>query len=257
MYKTSSINEVLRKEQCPDKLVDMILPSILETDLFPGHTKIRPVSRPTGTTSDENETTEVADASTDQNRSSPESAVSSASGNRPNRHRSGHKEPSDKKKSHGSRPERGDPDARYPNSHRPDRDHARPDRNPPNYVFNLKPDELDETESTSDTDDGYHDFVKPGRPEPKGSTESKRPYEPNLHPDKGRGSSSERGPDKRSGEWSPFDKNTAVESYEQTRSEPDGDRLGHKPRPPRRGDIGIQSLDEKSEWDERKFNRAG
>ncbi|XP_032681170.1 cartilage oligomeric matrix protein [Odontomachus brunneus] len=242
VYKTS-INEVLRKEECPDKLVDMVLPSVLETDLFPGHTRIRPASRPTGTTSDEDETIEEADASTDQNRSSPESAVSSVSGNRPNRHRPGHKEPSDKKKPHGSRPGRGDPD--YSNSHRPDRDHKRPDRNPSNYVFNLKPDELDETEPTSDTDDGYHDLVKSGRPESKGSTESKRPYEPDLRPDKGRGSSSERGPNKRPGEWSSFDKNTAIEPYDQNESEPDGDRSGHKPRLPRRGDIGIQSLDEK------------
>lgn len=238
---------MLRKEECPDNLVDMNLPSRLETDLFPGHTKIRPMSRPADTASDE--TIEEPDTS-DQNRGSPESAVSSASGNRPNRHRPGHhKEPSDKKKPHGSRPGRGDPDASYPNSHRPDRGPTHSDKNPPSYVINLKPDELDDTEPISDMDDEYHDFDKPRRP---GSKESKRPYEPGSRPDK---SGEEHGPHKRPGEWSPpgYGRDTALEPYDQTEFEADGNQTGHKPRPPRRGDIGIQSLDEKSERDKRQI----
>ncbi|XP_014469756.1 PREDICTED: cartilage oligomeric matrix protein [Dinoponera quadriceps] len=274
VYRTSSITEVLRKEECPDKLVDMIIPSILETDLFPGHTKIRPLSRPIlGSTSDEEETIEEPDTS-DPDRSNLESFVSN---NRPNRHRPGHREPSDKKKAHGS-PGHGDPDDGYPNSHRPDRDHKRADKTSPNNVFNLKPDELDETEP--DADDGYYDLAKPERVEPRESAEFKRPYEkPGLQPDKSgeqgpykrpgeqgpnkrpgeQGPNKrpgeqgpykrpgEQGPYKRPGKWNPFDddKDTALEPYDQTDPEDDDIRPGRKPRVSRRGDIDIQSLDEK------------
>lgn len=207
-------------------------PSTAEADLFAGRTKIRALSRPTGP-SDEDKTIEEPDTS---NR--PESAGSPID-NRPNRHRPGHHKESFDKKPHGSRPGRGDPDANYSNLHHPDHKHS--DRNSHNHVFNLKSDELDGTEPMSD--DEYR--VKPGRPGSKEPSESKRPYE-RL------GKS-----DKQHGDWSPFiyDGDTVLlEPYDQTESELDGNRTGHKPRPPRRGDIGIQSLDEKSEWDQLQMN---
>lgn len=247
MYKTSSINEVLKQEECPDKLVDMVLPSVLETDLFHGHTKIRTVSRPT-TISDEEETTEDAP---DQDHSSPESVVSSS---RPGRHRDSHKETNDKNKSR-SRPGRGDPDPGYPNSHHPNRDRSRPNKNW--STTSWRPDEQVEKEPTSYVDDGYGDVVKAKRPEHKEPRESDGPHKPALRPDEGHDftDSSEHAADKRPGEWSPSDShgNTAVKPF--SHSDPDNDdRSEHKSRVPRRGDIGIQSLDEKSGWREKQVN---
>ncbi|XP_011136223.1 cartilage oligomeric matrix protein isoform X2 [Harpegnathos saltator] len=238
VHKTSSISEVLRKEQCPNNLVDMILPSVLETDLFPGRTNIRPLSRPTDRASDEDDTIEEPEASDQDQTSSLESAGGG--------HRPSHKEPSgNKKKPHGSRPERGDPDAGYANSHRPNRDHTRrPDRDPPGYVFNLKPDELGEAGPISDADDEHRDREnRPGRDKSKAPAKFKRrPYKdlPGLPADK----SDEQGP-KRPDKWRPFgnDKDTVLEPYDQI--EPDVHQPENKTRPPRRGDIGIQSLDEK------------
>ncbi|XP_012227151.1 cartilage oligomeric matrix protein [Linepithema humile] len=87
IYDFSSINEVLKKEKCPDKLIDMKQPSIFESNDFNAQDSKKPIDRPDGI--DEGST-----ISSQGNNLTPSGEQNHAK--HPD-HRPNHKKPGDKK----------------------------------------------------------------------------------------------------------------------------------------------------------------
>ncbi|XP_012525370.1 cartilage oligomeric matrix protein [Monomorium pharaonis] len=246
VYQSATITEVLRKEQCPDNLDDMKQPSIFDT----GVPKTQPID------SDKNETKSIDRSDgidTSDGMNGGGSSIPDQDNGLPSsgkKHPWDHKKPFDKK-DHRDRPSDRDRSKKKDSSGHPE-DKSKSDKYGPNDSF----DPFSPAKS-SDTDD-YSDGSRPAKPDQSSSRLDKPdqsgptkqpnesgPYDSNENPfssDESVEFGSSKSP-KRPGR-SPYYGQDKY-SYPSQVDTPDSSDESSAKRVPRRGDIGIQSLDER------------
>lgn len=265
MYQAATITDVLRKEQCPDSLPNMKQPSVFETDT--------PKTRPIDSDEDyQNKPIDRSDETSDE--------INGGGSNIPDQNNNGlspssnskfpwdHKKPSNKKHHNG-----------YPtDSNRPKKKdhsgHPKGKSKPDKYDPYDSSDPFSPSGQTDDLDYPYesHPSQSPAQSRPKKHPKSGKPNQSGSKPDKSDPYGFDKQPDGSSLNY--FNKNPPSTSDESTGSEsfnnpkrsgrspypgssgqneypypnqtdmPDSDDSSGK-RVPRRGDIGIQSLDER------------